>query len=242
LRRYKLRTDSGEDLNRILIAAQSRSRYDARSYFKPSDTLIKFGEKVADWFSRNNREMTLPRFRQMYFDIGVSKLGFRDFIEKIVPRLYTMQEFEMLMEALGYDVTDEEEPDEYADNPLHVLVVGSDSWDAFDTSFIWKVLKQLPPSTIIYTNARSKVDAVAAHYWDSYGSEVRDVANPKKMLKGIDFVLGFHENPRASEHTFRIARKAKDKGVGVKLLTGEKIVELDIGQLAGTRAGGIQES
>jgi hypothetical protein len=223
--------DYSDDLNRIIKQADTRKQYDAHSYFEPPESIVKFARKVEAWMTRYEIPMSVSRFKDTFIHLGQTKLGFAGYVERIVPRLYTDSEFTVLMETLGYEVTEEEDVDEYSENPIRALVVGSDTWD--NPSFIGKTLRQLPPSTILYTNARSRVDLVAVKYWDEYGYQVKDIQNPKKMFSRKDCVLVFHEDISNSIHSRKIAKHAKEKGIGVKIMTGTKKVEIDVQELAG---------
>jgi hypothetical protein len=223
--------DYSDDLNRIIKQADTRAQYDAHSYFEPPASLVKFGRKVEAWLNDGNIQITASRFKDTFIHLGQCRLGFSGYVEKIVPHLHTDSEFQVLMEALGYEVTDEEEDDEYAEKPLRILVAGSNTWE--NSSFIGKTLRSLPPSTILYTNARSAVDLVAVKYWDEYQRKVKDVQDPKRMLHHKDIVIIFHEDISESKHCRQIAKRAKAKGIGVKIITGSKQVEINAGELAG---------
>lgn len=226
-------SDSSDSLQRIIANANHRARYDAHSYFEPPEAIIKFGKTVESWMEEHGRSVTLSGFRDAFITLGQAKLGFAGFVEKVVPKIWTESEFQVLLETLGYTVLDEDVPpeDPYADDPLRVLVIGSDSWD-LGSGPIHKALRQLPPSTTVVTNAISTVDVLASRVWEQYGA-VEDIEDPKVMLRNVDFVIAFHENIQESKHTAIIIRKSREKGIGVMVVNGAEKVTVEASSLAG---------
>lgn len=226
------KVDTTSELNWTLSQAKNRERYDAHSYFDPPKSILKFAGQVEEHMERFGIGITLNRFKHEFITIGQSKLGMPDYVLRVVPHVHTDSEFQCLMELMGYEVGDFEEEDEYEDNPLYVLAVGPD--EVFDDpSFVGMALRQLPASTLLFTNGRSEADKLAVAYWDSFEREAYDVENSKRMFQDIDFVLVFHPNIKESEHSRAIAKKAKGKGLGVRIITGAQRVTLDLEELAG---------
>lgn len=215
--------DVSDGLNHKISMASKRSRYAARKEFP--DSIVRFAKKVEDYMLENEISITLARFKHEFISAGQCKVGFFDYVERIIPEIHTDEEFMNLLAILGYDVMDEgEEPE-----GIRVLVCGSETWS--DSRFMLHTLRQLPAGSIIIEGGAKGADTMAARYADQLGFEVEEFSantDSQELLDEgePDVVIAFHESIADSEATKEICLLAKRDGIPVKILSGTKRVEI----------------
>jgi len=226
----------GDDLQKILDLAKRRSKHATRKSFPRG--IIKHGERTIAWFEHWDIPWNLGKFKHMFIHFGQVRLGTAEFIHRVVPIIYTDEEFVSLLTVMGYDVMDEDEEEEEVD--LRVLVCGSRDWD--DAKFINRHLRQLPRGTTIIEGAARGADSIAAQAaehlgfeieeypaeWKKYDKAAGHIRNQQMLDEGKpDVVIAFSKDIYNSKGTLNMVKRAKKAGLPIKILSGSKNVDIE---------------
>lgn len=222
---------SEREIQGIIDSARKRSRSHVGDYFRISKGIRKFAEEnVIAHMEQYEIPITSQRFRHEFISAGIGKLGFNGYIQKVVPKIHTQEEFDVLLKDLGYEAAGNFELDE----PLRVLICGSRDWG--DAKLIRYIMEQLPRNTIIIEGGARGADTLAASIADQLGFAVEEypadwsmgksagyIRNRQMLEEGKpDLVIAFSEDIRSSKGTLNMVKQAKKAEVPIRIFTGQK--------------------
>ena len=115
---------------------------------------------------------------------------------------------------------------------MRVLICGDRNWT--DIIAIAREIQALPLDAVIVTGGARGADTIAhdfaaahgnpteVHYaqWEKHGKSAGPIRNQEMLACGLDLVLAFHPDLRASKGTADMVRRARKAGLEVRVFGG----------------------
>ena len=215
--------EKGDGLNGIIGYANKR-RFSPRDY---PQSIVTHAQRVIDWHEHHEIVWGLDRFRQMFLDFGVARMGFANYVEKVIPVIHTPEEFAHLLQQMGYDVVTEDDRD-----PIRVFVSGYSGWS--DSKAILGVLRALPDESTLYECGAAGAECMAAKLADQFEIIVaEEAANSSQSVRAFfenadpDILVLFDSAPKEHKRTMFLVSLAREYEVPIKIVTGTKKVDFE---------------
>ena len=211
-----------DSLEKILDQARRREKYAAKTVFP--NGIIKHGERTIAWFERYDKPWNVHRFKHMFIHLGQAKLGNEVFVQKVVPIIWTDDEFVNLLRQMGYEVEDTDETE-----PWTVLISGDQGWA--DTKFINRAFRDFVGTVV--TGGMQGAETLAAIAasgldLDVIEEQARTSADITDLFdsNGIEGVVIFHTNPKSSKRAMFLVKEARKRDIPVKVVSGRKMFSI----------------